>query len=563
MRPRRCLILVPLIASVIAASTAHSQQCDTVVSRTSLAELSGREIRGLHVTTLDPEPFPGPARVLGTLHVRTRSGTIRRQLLVAPHDTVDTLRVAESLRRLRRLRYIADASVRAVTCGSGPADLTIITRDDWSTKPSVQVRSASSAFEVTERNLFGSGREATIGVHSALGRTGVGVALRDPWFLGGPLAVELGRYAYRDGSELFASIGRRDRSVMDIWGFEAQFDRSIRTPVARPSTALGGTLAADVFRRSSFIALVSRRVAVDGNAVYAAQAGVEYRKAELAAGFDAPLVGPAQVRRDLAAVDVGLRRRSVAFDTVTWLLPGNALVDVPLSLEGDVLVGSGYDVPNGAPVTHIDLWLGKIFVPAAGSLLAADLWTSGYRSPSRWSGGTLRGAVTYYREAPRGVWAARLAAERLFDPDPDVRALASADPAAPAFASRADFAEGAVSLSVERSRKLMDLSHSWSIAGAGFGAWTTRWDAAAARLVAGDGRLMSAPEAEGSAEYLSAGVLGFGLRLSPRKPGRATARLDFGYPLVRLGDVPRRPFIAIGVSPWLDQGRWRDGRTGR
>jgi len=58
-------------------------------------------------------------------------------------------------------------------------------------------------------------------------------------------------------------------------------------------------------------------------------------------------------------------------------------------------------------------------------------------------------------------------------------------------------------------------------------------------------------------------VLGFGLRLSPRKPGRATARLDFGYPLVRLGDVPRRPFIAIGVSPWLDQGRWRDGRTGR
>ena len=23
------------------------------------------------------------------------------------------------------------------------------------------------------------------------------------------------------------------------------------------------------------------------------------------------------------------------------------------------------------------------------------------------------------------------------------------------------------------------------------------------------------------------------------------------------------PFIAIGISPWLEQGRWRDGRDGR
>jgi len=84
-----------------------------------VAELSGRRIRGVQITTLDPEPFPGPARVLGSLHVRTRRSTIRRQLLVAPRDTVDTLRVAESLRRLRRLRYLADASVQAVACGRG------------------------------------------------------------------------------------------------------------------------------------------------------------------------------------------------------------------------------------------------------------------------------------------------------------------------------------------------------------------------------------------------------------------------------------------------------------
>jgi len=55
-------------------------------------------------------------------------------------------------------------------------------------------------------------------------------------------------------------------------------------------------------------------------------------------------------------------------------------------------------------------------------------------------------------------------------------------------------------------------------------------------------------------------VLGVGLRLSPRKAGRATARLDIGYPIVGIGDIPRRPFFAIGISPWLDQGRRRGER---
>jgi hypothetical protein len=294
--------------------------------------------------------------------------------------------------------------------------------------------------------------------------------------------------------------------------------------------------------------------------VLSAQAGAEYRRAELTAAFDAPLVGPGMVRRDLVAFDVGLRRRSVAFDTVTWLLPGSGLVDVPLSFEADALIGTGYDRASGVPVTHVDLWLGKMFVPAPRSLFTADLWTSGYRSPSQWSGGSLRGSVAYFRQAPRGLWSARLAAERLFDPDPDVRALATADPATPAFSQRGRFAEGAASLSIERSVRLVGLSRSWALDGASFGAWSTRWDAATRRIVTADGRALVAPEVEGPSEYLSTGVLGFGLRLSPKKAGRATARLDVGYPVLRFGDIPRRPFIAIGISPWLDQGRRRDER---
>ena len=75
-------------------AAARAQVCDTVSSRTSLAALSGRPIAAVHVVTADPDPLPGPAAHLGVLHVRTRPSTVRRELLVAAGDTVDTLRVA-------------------------------------------------------------------------------------------------------------------------------------------------------------------------------------------------------------------------------------------------------------------------------------------------------------------------------------------------------------------------------------------------------------------------------------------------------------------------------------
>jgi hypothetical protein len=51
--------------------------------------------------------------------------------------------------------------------------------------------------------------------------------------------------------------------------------------------------------------------------------------------------------------------------------------------------------------------------------------------------------------------------------------------------------------------------------------------------------------------------------VTPTKLGRATARLDIGFPLLRSAEISRRPFVAFSVSPWLEQGRQRDGRGSR
>jgi hypothetical protein len=287
------------------------------------------------------------------------------------------------------------------------------------------------------------------------------------------------------------------------------------------------------------------------------QAGLEYERSGLVAGPATLRVGSERVRREVGAVDVGLRRRSLAFDTLTWLLPGDALVDVPLAGEFDAVLGLGRQTVAATPLAHLDLWAGRMWRPGAASLLVTDLWGSGYRTPGRLSAGTLRGSIAYYRAAPRGLWSARLGAEWLLDPDPDLRAMITADPTAGALPPHGRLAEAVVALSVERGVRLRPLSRSWALDGAAFGAVSSRWDPAVSRSPAG----VPAIGSDGELERLDLGVVGVGLRLTPTRLGRATARLDLGYPLLRSPGVRARPFVALGISPWLEQGRHRDGRT--
>src|SRR5919201_5364364 len=131
-RPDRRIAVASVAFAIAGLAPRAAAQCDSVVSRTALAAFSGAPIRSLRIVTLAMTPMPGPVHLFDNLHVRTRASTIRRQLLFAAGDTVDTLRVAESLRRLRRLRYLADAAVEARRCGAdGGVDVTVTTRDVW------------------------------------------------------------------------------------------------------------------------------------------------------------------------------------------------------------------------------------------------------------------------------------------------------------------------------------------------------------------------------------------------------------------------------------------------
>jgi hypothetical protein len=536
MPPSRALrhLLVPVTAAALAAPL-HAQDCRVASSRTSMAEFAGARIRSLSIETEAPPHVPGVGVVLDHLHVTTRESTIRRQLTFAEGDVLDTMAVAESMRRLRRLRYLGEAELQARRCaGADGVALTLRTRDLFSARASVRMGSGStSALELTERNVLGTGREASVAVRTDGQRVGIGGAIADPFLLGARLQASVGTSGYRDGGEWWGGVGTRERTVLDAWRARLDLGRSWR----RASDA-----GDDEFRRERASLLVTRRLWASAGGVTGLVAGAEWERASLAAGEGAAIVGPSAVRRSVVTLDAGLARRALRYDTLAWLLPSRAIVDVPLALEGELVAGVGRDLERGAPALRLDGWMGRAWIPARGALVVADMWGSGLQSAGRWSAGTARASVSGWREASGGLWAARVAAEKLFGPDPDVRALAIADPTLRALPERARLAEVAVGASLERSWRLRGLTRSWALDGAAFGAASLREDPAA-----------------GGRELTHAEVLGVGLRLAPTKMGRGTARLDIGFPVSRSPDVPARPYIAISLSPWLGAPRHRDG----
>ena len=480
--------------------------------------------------------MPGPAAALGALHVRTAQATIRRQLLLTQGEPFDTLRAIESIHRLRRQPYLADVSVQIYECSSASdsiptVEMHLATRDSWSTRPTIRVRSSSAAtIGLEERNAFGTGRSMKTYVSSDAGRMGVGIAYSDPWIFNSPLSATVSRNAYRDGKDWRATLGTRERSVFDAWNTTATLVRSERASRA--------TL--DSLRRTAGSFLVSRRLFASTSGATSILAGFEGEKTELSVSRDAPIVGPNTVRRTFAGVDLGLAHHSALYQVVDWYLPRGAPADLPLGFEAEGIVGVGRDFAANGRAAHVDFWGGRLWMPASDMLITSDAWVSGYTHGKDWDAGSSRMALALFRRASRGMWTARVAGEQLTDPDPDVRALATTDVTFRAIPQRSRLAESAVAGSLERSAHLFGITHGYMVDGALFGAVSSRWDPAAI-----------------NADRISIAALGAGLRLAPAHLGSASIRFDVGYPAVASSLVRRRPFFGITLSPWLETGRSR------
>ncbi|MGH7535389.1 MAG: POTRA domain-containing protein, partial [Gemmatimonadales bacterium] len=149
----------------------------------------------------DPEERAWYARVANALHIQTRAGTVRRELLFQPGEPYDSARIAESERNLRALGVFRRVVIDSVRTDSGLV-VRVTTKDGWSTKADWRFRSAGGDVSFTiglvEDNLFGTASAAAVRYRKNPDRSSIALSLRRPRLFAGTVGLGL---AYEDRSD--------------------------------------------------------------------------------------------------------------------------------------------------------------------------------------------------------------------------------------------------------------------------------------------------------------------------------------------------------------------------
>jgi hypothetical protein len=395
-------LFLALAAAVLPVSLLAQDppQCSVLKSEVTLGPVSGHRIDSVIVETA--KPLLGRfASMVEKIHVRTRPDVIRRELLFSPGDTVDTLSVGESLRRLRRLSFLEYARVEARQCPTSSGEslvLTVVTRDSWTTRPDFRASSTSPRVGLTERNLMGTGRTVGVDVASRNGSLGAGVTASDAFGFGTGMTTRAQFHQYSDGSTRSISLSRRQATLTDKWrGGLDLYDQQYE-----PKNALSDNFERAGAELLGGVRLTPRRSA---RALYLL-AGAESENTSLLAAQNADVVGPVRIDRHFTGPQIGAAVVSALYDTLTWLLPGGAVVDIPRTVEGELLVGLGRgsviardttgppEVNHSNFMTHYDGWLGREWLPTRRSRIVGDIWASGYSRAGQWQSSRTRAAIS-------------------------------------------------------------------------------------------------------------------------------------------------------------------------
>ena len=176
MRTALALVVCGLL---LGTTSARAERAATDTLRDAACE--GLPIRHVDVRCrnifepIPPGRFSGFYRLANRLHIRTRSVTVRDQLLFAPGDRYDPRLLEETARLLRDTRYLQEAYVTPVAFRDGRVDIEVVTYDVWTLNPGVSFGRKggrnTSGFEIEELNLLGTGSRLSATRRSDIDRT--------------------------------------------------------------------------------------------------------------------------------------------------------------------------------------------------------------------------------------------------------------------------------------------------------------------------------------------------------------------------------------------------------
>lgn len=156
----------------------------------SPADTASRTIRAVSVQRndiFDPaESTSWFTRLANRLHITTREGVVRRELLLRPGEPYDSARAAETARNLRALGVFREVRVDSVRSDSGLV-LRVATHDGWSTRPDFRFKSTGGETEYVlafiEDNLLGTASQASVKYRKTPDRSSTSFSFLQPRFI--------------------------------------------------------------------------------------------------------------------------------------------------------------------------------------------------------------------------------------------------------------------------------------------------------------------------------------------------------------------------------------------
>jgi hypothetical protein len=160
------LLLASLAGPVLAQTPteqpfrpAGAGDCETGLI--SYVHINNASIFDLTDEQLD-ERFLWAYRTANRLHIRTREAVIRRELLFEPGDCYDPFLLDETERLLRSYDFLSRVDVFGVPQPDRTYHVIVDTRDEWSTRVDVRLRTSGGVglegIRLTEDNLLGTGQ---------------------------------------------------------------------------------------------------------------------------------------------------------------------------------------------------------------------------------------------------------------------------------------------------------------------------------------------------------------------------------------------------------------------
>jgi hypothetical protein len=188
---RRC---AGVLALALAALPAFAQMADADCKRIASIRLVRLDVFDTRIAEEDKALY----RLANALHIQTRESTLMQLLLFKTGDAYDPRLLQESERVMRSTGYLRDATIRAVSCSGGDAEIEVAAQDVWTLKPGFSFGRKggknSTSFGIEESNLFGLGTQLGLDVKSGVDRNTRKLFYRDP-LLGGRRLDLSGEYA--------------------------------------------------------------------------------------------------------------------------------------------------------------------------------------------------------------------------------------------------------------------------------------------------------------------------------------------------------------------------------